>query len=136
MATGTSIVGNWTVFVDWGCSSQPADSGSATFKSDGTWSYAYGGGRWIQVEGMVIWTFTSAAGLSYSGNVTRSAVVGIMGYTLPPPNPGSGCFYMVRSTAAAAKGAKKEPSKAAAGRAPDMLADPQKQEIGRGSSRE
>jgi hypothetical protein len=51
-----------------------------SFKADGTWNYAFGGGRWVQVEGLVFWNFTNAAGLVYAANVTRNALDGIQGY--------------------------------------------------------
>lgn len=121
MATGTSIVGTWNLVVDWGCGGSPINGLPLTFKNDGTWTYVYGGGRWFQVEGMATWTFTNAPGLSYSGNVTADAAVGLMGYTSNPPNPGHGCFYMTRSTAKAAAEAPKAAPKGA-----DPLVGPKK----------
>jgi hypothetical protein len=101
MSTATSIVGDWDGHVAWGCSG-PGVSNSSTqwsFKADGTWNYAFGGGRWVQVEGLVFWNFTNAAGLVYAANVTRNALDGIQGYL----NAGgiTGCFYAVRKEAAA-----------------------------------
>jgi hypothetical protein len=80
-----------------------------TFKADGTWSYEFGGGRWIQVEGLVAWNFKAdteeapivAASLVYTANVTRNALDGIMGYPVAGASPGTGCFYAVRQEAGA-----------------------------------
>jgi len=51
----------------------------------------FGGGRWIQVEGLVAWNFKAdtseppmvAADSAYTANVTRNALDGIMGFRLP-----------------------------------------------------
>lgn len=47
---GKSLIGTWAVMVAW----QPGDTfvpvGNCTFKNDGTWSYANGGGRWVQMD--------------------------------------------------------------------------------------
>ncbi|HKO09253.1 MAG TPA: hypothetical protein VJ487_16210 [Alphaproteobacteria bacterium] len=76
-----------------------------TFKADGSWTYEFGGGRWIQVEGLVAWNFTSPAGLIYTGNVTRNAIDGIMGYAVSGTSPGTGSFYAVRQAVGAAAAA-------------------------------
>ena len=104
MSTATSIVGTWNVYIAWGDSGSPVSNSNTvfTFKSDGSWTYAFGGGRWIQVEGLVAWNFTSAAGLVYTANVTRNAIDGIMGYAVAGASPGTGSFYAVRQAAAAA----------------------------------
>jgi hypothetical protein len=105
MSNATSIVGQWTAFVAWGDAGPPVNAGIFTFESDGSWSYQFGGGRWIQVEGLAFWNFTNAAGLVYTANVTRNAVDGIMGYAVADSNPGSGSFYAVRETGPAAAAA-------------------------------
>jgi hypothetical protein len=89
-----------------------------TFKADGTLSYEFGGGRWIQVEGLVAWNFKAdtneppivADYLVYTANVTRNALDGIMGYPYAGASPGTGCFYAVRQEPGAAAAAV-EPSK-------------------------
>jgi hypothetical protein len=105
MSTATSIVGDWNGFVAWGCSGPPVSDSSTqwTFHADGTWTYEFGGGRWIQVEGLVAWNFSAdkeepqaAASLVYTANVTRNALDGIMGYPVAGSSPGTGCFYAVR----------------------------------------
>ena len=106
MSTATSVVGTWNGFVAWGCSGPPVSNSSTvwTFKPDGTWTYAFGGGRWIQVEGLVAWNFSAEkdeeplaqASLIYTANVTRNALDGIMGYPVGVASPGTGCFYAVR----------------------------------------
>ena len=102
MSTATSIVGSWDGHVAWGCSGLAQSDASTqwAFKADGTWTYEFGGGRWIQIEGLVFWNFTNAASLIYTANVTRNALDGIMGYAVSGANPGSGCFYAVRKEAA------------------------------------
>lgn len=114
MATATSVVGTWTGYVAWGCSGPPVSDSSTvwTFNADGTWTYEFGGGRWIQVEGLVAWNFSAdigepqaAASLIYTANVTRNALDGIMGYPVAGSSPGTGCFYAVRHEGAAPKAA-------------------------------
>lgn len=111
MSTATSIVGTWNGFVAWGCSGPPVSNSSTvwTFHPDGTWTYEFGGGRWIQVEGMAAWNFSAdkgepeaAASLIYTANVTRNALDGIMGYPVAGSSPGTGCFYAVRKEAGVA----------------------------------
>lgn len=101
MSTATSIAGTWNGFVAWGDSGPPVSDASTvwTFNANGTWTYEFGGGRWIQVEGLVTWNFNNAPGLIYTANVTRNAIDGIMGYAAAGPNPGTGSFYAVRETA-------------------------------------
>ena len=105
MSTATSIVGSWDGHVAWGCSGPAVTNASTqwTFKADGTWTYEFGGGRWIQVEGLVAWNFTNAAGLVYTANVTRNALDGIQGYITAGGS--TGCFYAVRKEAGAAPAA-------------------------------
>ncbi len=114
MSTATSIVGTWTGHVAWGDSGPPISDSSTvwTFKPDGTWTYEFGGGRWIQVEGLVTWNFSAdtgepqaAASLVYTANVTRNALDGIMGYPVAGSSPGTGSFFAVRQEAGAAKAA-------------------------------
>lgn len=114
MSTATSIVGTWTGFVAWGCSGPPVSNAATvwTFHADGTWSYEFGGGRWIQVEGLAAWNFSAdkeeplaQASLIYTANVTRNALDGIMGYPVSGPSPGTGCFYALRRETGAAAGA-------------------------------
>jgi hypothetical protein len=89
----TSIVGTWNTFVDWGDTGGPIVANPLTFKADGSWTYAFGGGRWVQVEGMYFFNFTNAPGLVYTANVTRDIVAGIMGYAAAGSNPGSGVWW-------------------------------------------
>lgn len=95
--TATSVVGTWNGFVTWGDAGPPVNSSTTvwTFEAGGTWTYGGGGGRWIQVEGLVAWNFTNAAGLIYTANVTRNALDGIMGYAVSGATS-TGSFYAVR----------------------------------------
>jgi hypothetical protein len=93
-----SVVGTWPVVaVDWGAKGAVVKAGAFTFQADGTWSYAFGGGRWVQVDATVFWNFSNAPGLVYTATVHADAMSGIMGYASAPPNPGSGCFYALRA---------------------------------------
>jgi hypothetical protein len=123
MSTATSVVGTWIGHVAWGCSGAPVSNSSTvwTFHSDGTWTYEFGGGFWIQVEGLVAWNFKAdkneppivASSLVYTANVTRNALDGIMGYPVSGASPGTGCFYAVRQEEAVREAAVREvaPSK-------------------------
>jgi M6 family metalloprotease-like protein len=94
----TSVVGTWNVVgVAWG-SGSVQKAGPFTFNANGTWSYAFGGGRWLQVGDMVFWNFTNAAGLVYTANCQTQAMSGIMGYL----NAGgmNGTFYALRTAPA------------------------------------
>lgn len=97
----TSVVGTWQVVgVDWGCKGTVVKAGPFTFNANGTWSYSFGGGRWVQVGGTVFWNFTNAAGLVYAANINANAMSGAMGYTTAGGQ--SGCFYALRSQPPAA----------------------------------
>jgi hypothetical protein len=100
MAAGTSVAGTWNSFVDWGCAGPVVPASPFTFNNNGTWTYQFGGGSWIQVEGLVIFNFNNAPGLIYSANVSRDAVVGSMGYVSAQF---SGCFYLIRQEVRAAE---------------------------------
>jgi|HubBroStandDraft_5_1064220.scaffolds.fasta_scaffold01219_8 hypothetical protein len=115
MSTATSIVGTWVGYVAWGCSGPPVSNAATvwTFNADGSWSYEFGGGRWIQVEGLAAWNFSGDTGepqaaqyLVYTANVTRNALDGIMGYPVAGASPGTGCFYAVRREAGTAASAE------------------------------
>lgn len=96
MAIGSSVVGVWRPFVDWGDTGFAGIASPITFLSGGDWTYYYGGGRWIQMEGMLYFNFTNGAGLGYSANVTRDTLCGIMGYAAAGTNPGSGVWWATR----------------------------------------
>jgi hypothetical protein len=85
-----SIVGTWNVFIDWDSSGKPVASPyPITFHADGTWTYVYGGGRWIQVEGMFFLNANGSAGLVYTANVTKDALAGVMGFATSSPSSGN-----------------------------------------------
>jgi len=98
---GKSLVGTWGGMVDWKPFDNHVEAGIWTFKNDGTWSYQYGGGRWIQIGETAIWTFSNAPGLVYTCSVGTGRLTGVMGYTTAPPNPGTGRFKAVRAAALA-----------------------------------
>ena len=96
MAIGSSIVGTWNTFVDWGDTGSPIVANPLTFNSNGSWTYVFGGGRWIQMEGMFLFNFSNAPSLVYSANVTRDTLCGIMGYPVAGNSPGSGVWWGTR----------------------------------------
>jgi M6 family metalloprotease-like protein len=98
-----SVVGTWpVVVVDWGADGAPVAAGSFTFNADGSWTYSFGGGRWIQVDSTVFWNFSNAAGLIYTATVNTDSMSGIMGYAVAGASPGKGCFYALRAPSPAA----------------------------------
>ena len=100
----SSVVGTWAVIaVDWGCTGTVAKASPFTFNADGTWSYGFGGGRWLQVGGMVEWNFNNTAGLTYSANISANAMSGVMGYLTTSGL--KGCFYALRSPSPSSPGA-------------------------------
>ncbi len=99
---GKSLIGTWGGMVDWEPFDQYVSAGNWTFKNDGTWSYANGGGRWIQIDNTAIWTFTNAPGLVYTGTVTANGLQGVMGYTTSALK---GRFNAARAAALAETGA-------------------------------
>ena len=122
MPTGSSIVGTWNIFVDWGDTGNPVFANSMTFNPDGSWTYQFGGGRWVQVEGMYFFNFSNAAGLVYTANVTRDTVSGIMGYAVAGSSPGSGVWW---GTHPGAPHLIAEQERAAAESEHDVLLSPQ-----------
>lgn len=99
----TSIVGTWNIVaVDWGCTGSVGNAGPFTFHADGTWTYQFGGGRWLQVGDMATWNFTNAAGLIYAANTNANSMTGVMGYATV--HGGTGCFYLLRSSSPAPSG--------------------------------
>ena len=64
-----------------------------TINANGSWTYPFGGGQWIQVEGMCYLNFSNAAGLVYTANVHRDVLSGIMGYAVAGPDPGVGVWW-------------------------------------------
>jgi hypothetical protein len=99
---GKSLIGTWGGMVDWAPFDNYVAAGVWTFKNDGTWSYANGGGRWIQILDTAIWAFSNAPGLVYTCTVSANELKGVMGYTTAPPNPGKGRFTATRAAAVAA----------------------------------
>lgn len=120
-----SIVGTWNIVgVSWG-GGPVLKAGPFTFNANGTWTYAFGGGRWVQIGDMVFWNFTNAAGLVYTANTQAASMTGIMGYLTPGGISGS--FYALRSAPPPAPGeaAQAEAADAVTGApAPEDNSDP------------
>ncbi|WP_117211992.1 hypothetical protein [Allorhizocola rhizosphaerae] len=75
------ILGTWFLTTDWGCDGSITGSFTQTFNADGTWSGASHNGRWFQVGNVIVWSYNTAAGLQYAGNVSGSWISGVQGYT-------------------------------------------------------
>ena len=101
----SNVVGAWRLTTDWGCDGSITGSFDQTFNADGTWTAGGSNGRWFQVEGMVVWSYNSPAGLRYSANLSGSWMAGIQGYT--DTTGLKGCFGGVRAGVPAAKAAGK-----------------------------
>ena len=101
-----SIVGNWTLHYDWGSDGTYSTS-PMTVAAGGTWSGGGYTGRWIQEEGMFMFTFNNSE-TTYAGNKASGSITGVMTTFL---NGGlEGSFYMLKTGAslvAAAVAAKK-----------------------------
>lgn len=96
--TMASVVGTWSVVgVAWG-TGPVLKAGPFTFKADGTWTYSFGGGRWVQVGDIVFWNFTNAPGLVYTANCQAHGMSGAMGYLTPGGM--NGTFYALRAAPA------------------------------------
>lgn len=87
-----SIVGQWQLFVDWGNTGNQTSAGLFTFNANGSWTYQYGGGDWIQSGCIVSFNFSNASGLTYSGTINSLCVAGGMSYT---GQSGDNSFYMI-----------------------------------------
>ncbi len=78
---GVQIAGTWFFTTDWDCNGSITGSFTLTFNADGTWTGAGHNGRWFQVGNGLVFTFATAAGLQYAGNVSGSWISGVQGYT-------------------------------------------------------
>ena len=86
-----AIPGSWTLFYDWGCDGSYS-SAPITFNAGGTLSCPPYTGLWVQVAGMLLFTFNNSE-TTYAGNWGSKCVNGIM-TTFAGLN---GCFYMLQS---------------------------------------
>ena len=88
-----TIVGEWILHFDWGCAGTYYPT-SICFNNDGTFSHTAGQasrpwGKWVQIDGMILWQFSPSTGLkgycatTYSGNKVGNVVAGLMIYGNP-----------------------------------------------------
>jgi hypothetical protein len=88
-----TIAGEWALYFDWGCTGTYYPT-SICFNNDGTFSHTADTesrpwGKWVQVDGMILWQFKLSTGLkgycatSYSGNKLGNVMVGLMIYGNP-----------------------------------------------------
>jgi hypothetical protein len=78
-----NVVGTWLITTDWGCDGSITGTFTQTFNANGTWTTAapfVHNGRWYQVEGLVVWTFTDVPNLAYAVNLSGSWIAGAQGY--------------------------------------------------------
>ena len=98
-----SVVGSWSITVDWGCDGSITGSFNITFNADGTWNSTpfVHNGRWYQVEGLVVWTFSDVRNLVYAANLSGSWMAGVQGYATAGGS--NGCFGARRAGIPAAR---------------------------------
>lgn len=96
-----SIPGTWRLYFSWGCSASYS-SVNITFSAAGTYTTSEGlSGRWALIEGMLLRNYSSAPAV-YAGNTAGNVIAGTM-TTFGGLN---GCWYMTKSTVAAAAKSK------------------------------
>lgn len=90
-----NIVGNWTLHVNWDCSTA-YDSASITLKSDGTAvfeSMFYG--NWVAIEGMFMLTWNMGPA-KYVGTIAGNVMAGVAS-TMSGSPVAKGCWYATKS---------------------------------------
>src|SRR5262245_54170177 len=99
------IVGTWLLTTDWGCGGVVTGSFTQTFNADGSWTTApfVHTGRWLQADGLAVWTFDDTPNLVYTANVSGSWMSGAQGYAAAGGI--TGCFGGRRSGGPAAASA-------------------------------
>jgi hypothetical protein len=83
-----SVVGQWTLHYDWGCSGNYSQAG-ITFNNNGTFNSG-SAGKWVQTDGMILFRFDNST--AYGGNVVGNAMVG----TSLSFDGSKGCWYAIR----------------------------------------
>jgi len=80
-----------------------SDSIAQTVNADGTWASSpfVHSGRWYQIEGLVVWTFSDTANLVYAANPFGSWMAGVQGYETAGGS--KGCFGGRRAGVAVAQ---------------------------------
>jgi hypothetical protein len=97
-----AISGSWDLFYDWQCGGDP-NRFTITFNSDGTWSGFGYTGPWVELAGMVMFTF-SDGGPVYAANTAGGSMTGVMNnFTLAGAN---GCWWAVAEGTSAASDAR------------------------------
>jgi hypothetical protein len=97
------VSGKWTLHFDWNCDGSYSQV-DMTFNSNGTFSLAPYTGKWVQVEGMILWQFDNS-NTSYGGNNAGSAIKGLMS-TFGGLN---GCWYGIKAGATTLLMAERKP---------------------------
>lgn len=93
------ITGSWTLHYDWG-SDGSFNTVGMTVNAGGTWSGGGYTGRWVQEEGMFMFTFNNSE-TTYAGNKASGSITGVMTTFLP--NGLEGSFYMLKVGASLAE---------------------------------
>ena len=84
------VPGKWTLFYDWDCVGSYSQV-VMTLYNDGNWAAPGYKGRWVQTQGMFMFTFNDVK-TTYAGSIAGKSITGIMttfGST-------HGCFYMLQ----------------------------------------
>ena len=87
------VTGKWTLHYDWNCDGSYSQV-DMTLNANGTFSLPPYTGKWVQVEGMILWQFDNSK-TSYGGNVAGNAMTGLMSTFAGL----KGCWYAIKSGA-------------------------------------
>jgi len=85
----------WDTFVDWGCTGSPILANPLTFNANGSWTYVNGGEDGYKSK-VCISQLHQRSWACIHRNVTKDALLGIMGYAVSGSSPGAGCWWGTR----------------------------------------
>jgi hypothetical protein len=95
--TSPGVPGTWNLNYDWSCSGNYVQD-TQTFNPDGTFSDSQGAsGKWSSHDGQILFQFNNSSHTAYEGSIVASAIVGISSTFIGQ----SGCWYAIKTTAAA-----------------------------------
>ena len=94
-----AIVGQWTLYYDWGCDGTYGKAG-ITFNNDGTFTVTEDSetnvGKWAQNDGMILWQYDTIK-TTYGGNFVKNVMVGMM--SAFEGGNDDGCWYAIKRVA-------------------------------------
>jgi GH24 family phage-related lysozyme (muramidase) len=84
-----TVIGEWTLHFDWGCTDSP-DQATIYFDDDGTFrvSDESGPGKWTQLENTITWQYDQGEHAIYEGTLDGSHMEG----TMSNDKPETGCW--------------------------------------------